>query len=623
MERTDGLEVFRHIPELDLTAEICAARASGEWFMLAEYFSSARNVNVENQTQRQSILIPIGAFARLYDQLTYVGNVLTNLGSPVISAGIDAGERTYEYAPFHRFNFTFTDIVGEPLAFFRPTRAGVEPVINLDLVLFFGLEARADGAKAWLDPRTGSDVVVVATGQRTTVEVRLSYLNRYLRARQMNLLVAHFRRMLYYDPGPAVLNAFTEAEVTVGSPGSRMKAWLFNAGPRDGFGSPFIQSELHLWYTMPTVPINMEHPFDAEPSFDVHTFTLPTERGFVAPGRFRVDSHSEEPFDGGEGSFTDSVFFSQEVLSKYEISDEFVVDDDGSVRCHHYWALNRSTQRFGDELLSTYIGDFAEGVPYDEWPHWRHYAVQPPGMNEVVRLRSEPSITEAVNSLVESLEQLNPVFRRLALGFAASSNDTLWKSPSQTSTTRQLKRFYSVSAGEDEFLRRATLVSTLATEGFSSSPMRSVLRSLGPDMDMNEENPPKPLGSLRLLERIVLGAAITARMNPKLDALADLILEAEARSTGSEHDLTQELVQIRKAVRTLFEAITFVYDLRTHGGVAHRQNVTQARVAAKNMSLPGGGWTRADYLGLLRQVKMTVDAIRAKFAEAVDVLSKK
>lgn len=65
----------------------------------------------------------------------------------------------------------------------------------------------------------------------------------------------------------------------------------------------------------------------------------------------------------------DRVYFRQEVLMKYEAASGFEVKDDGSVSCYHYWGLARSTARLGNELCSTAIGDFAEGVPFEEWLH--------------------------------------------------------------------------------------------------------------------------------------------------------------------------------------------------------------------------------------------------------------
>ncbi len=108
------------------------------------------------------------------------------------------------------------------------------------------------------------------------------------------------------------------------------------------------------------------------------------------------------------------VFFRQEVLGKYETTTGFSVTDNGSVHCSHYWGLDRSTHRLGNELLSTAIGDFAEGVPFEEWPHWRQYAVDPPSHVLATRIGAERPIPEAVNGVVDALSRLNGAFCALA-----------------------------------------------------------------------------------------------------------------------------------------------------------------------------------------------------------------
>jgi len=76
--------------------------------------------------------------------------------------------------------------------------------------------------------------------------------------------------------------------------------------------------------------------------------------------------------------FMDRTYFRQDVLSKYEVASGFTVGDEGSVSHGSYWGLNRSMSRVGNELPATGIGDFGEGVPYEEWSHWKEYAAKPP-----------------------------------------------------------------------------------------------------------------------------------------------------------------------------------------------------------------------------------------------------
>jgi hypothetical protein len=106
------------------------------------------------------------------------------------------------------------------------------------------------------------------------------------------------------------------------------------------------------------------------------------------------------------------VFFRQEVLVKYQGDSGFDVRDDGSVSCHGERGLTRSTWRLGNGLLATAIGDFAQGVPFHEWPHWQQHAVEPASSETVAVLKQEQTVAGAVNSLVQALAESVPASRR-------------------------------------------------------------------------------------------------------------------------------------------------------------------------------------------------------------------
>ena len=114
--------------------------------------------------------------------------------------------------------------------------------------------------------------------------------------------------------------------------------------------------------------------------------------------------------------------FRQEILVRYEVADGFVVEDDGSVACRHFWALNRSTRRIGNELIATAIGDFAEGVPIEEWPYWKLHAVEPPSAEASQSLHSQRTIASAVNSLIEALQGLNRAFLGLSTALGVTNS---------------------------------------------------------------------------------------------------------------------------------------------------------------------------------------------------------
>jgi hypothetical protein len=151
-------------------------------------------------------------------------------------------------------------------------------------------------------------------------------------------------------------------------------------------------------------------------------------RTFGAPARPLLPTHR-----------LDLVYFRQDVLTKYEVASGFEVKDDGPASNSGYWGLTRSTSRIGNELLATAIGDFAEGVPLEEWQHWRQYAVEPPSADSARAFRQELPIPEAVNSLVRALNRLNAVFAEMAASFGTTITDPLWRGSLDSLAGRQLK----------------------------------------------------------------------------------------------------------------------------------------------------------------------------------------
>ena len=64
--------------------------------------------------------------------------------------------------------------------------------------LFFELEEKASGHGIWWDPRRGVDALVrrkIDDANLETVEIRVDYFLKYLRARQMALVVGHYRHL--------------------------------------------------------------------------------------------------------------------------------------------------------------------------------------------------------------------------------------------------------------------------------------------------------------------------------------------------------------------------------------------------------------------------------------------
>lgn len=611
------------IPELDFSADLFTDPSGDSWFRLGAWTISPNRSaqQVEDVQSRQSLLLDPGGFTDVYDILESVGNVINDMGKPggVVFGG---AHREYKYFPFHRFQFSFTSQIGEPLVFTHDRTSGIELFINPDLWLFFDLEERSPGSGIWWDPKHGVDVLfrrIIGSRNLEVVEIRTDYLLKYLKSRQMSLVVGHYRHLHLYDPHATTIEKFVTEEVRLGSPAQGAKAILQNWGLRQNISQiPFLQRRLHLWYEIRPPEIDIDEPWAEPPYFDIYTFTLPTSVGPVAPARWKHFRLAEgRTFEGDVCEFLDLIYFRQEVLAKYQGSTGFEIADDGSVSCHSYWGLTRSTSRVGNELLSTAIGDFAEGVPFEEWPHWKQYAVERPSNETEESLRQEITIPHAVNCLVDALHVLNKSFCHLADSVKTVIKGKLWNGSLESLAGRQVKWIYPSDADDDEFLKRATLTSTLVIEALEPASLREVLRAFARDLHMNYEAPPRPLGSRNLLQRLSLIASLIETFRSEKDVLSTLVKQAEGKcKIESDPELQSELEHLFRTIRDEFSPLAFLYDLRTFGGLAHTPNKVKAASAAAQLGLPEKNWHRIDYLRLLELITDSVYKISTRFEKA-------
>jgi len=599
------------IAELDLSADMFADPLADAWIRLAAHSKSSAHVNargVRDVTDRQALLIEIGAFEVLESKLDSIGNKLRGMGQPggAISTA-ESGDKTYRYHPFYAFDIGHSGIVGEPLAFEIEHSEGTRLMLNPDVALYFKLEENPLGSGALWDPSRSVDVVRIRWidgDEVQIIEMRKRHLMKYLSERQRALLIGHYRHLHFLDPPQGALDSFVEGDVVLRS--ARAKALIQNGVKSDGMGERLLVRRLNLWFAIEPPGLEIDRVFEDEPEFDITSFTLPVSKGEAAPGLYRHPKGVEAAaFKGVRTGFLDRVYFRQDVLARYQGASGFEIGDDGSVRNRFYWGLDRGTHRVGNELLSTNLGDFAEGVPYEEWSHWRQYAVEPPSLQALSELDKEQKIPEAVNAVASALEHLNDAFARLAHVSGVAIDGPLWRGALDSLAGRQLKWIYPSDSDDGEFLTRATLASTLVIDSLNSAVMRDVLVHFGEDLHRHGKD---SLGSRNLLQRLMLIAELVLHYKPCDVGLADL-LGWSVEGKGAPSDLQFELTRDHEALRAKFAPLAFLYDLRIHGGLAHPPNAKAAGTAARNLGLADKGWRRADYLMLLARVVSAVDAV--------------
>jgi hypothetical protein len=218
------------IPELDFSEDLFSERLVGPWFRLGAQTLSRRldeHGLMENVLLRRSLLLPPDGFANIYSNVASLGNAMDHLGKPSGSLIHKDEQKIYRYTPFYRFEKESSSIIAEPLVFVRSTTLGAKLFINPDPLLFFNLEEKSTNSSIWRDLPKGVEAVrqrVIDQGNLEIVEIRVEYLCKYLQARQMALLVGHYRELRLFNPSQSMIGMFTEADLTLGSPEQGTKA---------------------------------------------------------------------------------------------------------------------------------------------------------------------------------------------------------------------------------------------------------------------------------------------------------------------------------------------------------------------------------------------------------------
>jgi hypothetical protein len=226
-------------------------------------------------------------------------------------------------------------------------------------------------------------------------------------------------------------------------------------------------------------------------------------------------------------------------------------------------------------------------------------------------------VPEAVNTIVENLQMLNRSFTLMSAMFGVNTPNSLWSGSLDSLAGRQLKWFYPTNADDDEFLKRATLLSTLVIDALSPPSMRRLLNAISKNLDQTFNQNPKTLGSRNLLQRLTLIAGLIEDLQPSTEEIPTLIKQAEDKSLSIvETSLQTELEKLHKRIRDEFAPLAYLYDLRMYAGLAHPPDKMKAADAAGLLGLPKGNWHRTDYLRLLSIVAKSISQSREHLENA-------
>jgi hypothetical protein len=277
INRDDAPSHLFEIPELDFSRDLCVEPLMDPWFRLGTWtISHTRDERgVEDVVMRKSLLIPSESFGEMFDRLDSVGNAVGDLGKPGGFVIHEGEQKKYGYSPFHKFEFPSTSIVAEPLVFIRYSTSVVELLINPDLWLFLGLEEKTPGSGIWWDPRNGVEALrqrVIEQDNLKIVEIRTDYLLKYIQARQLSLIIGHYRHLHLFNPSPSAIGMLIEGDVTLGSHEQGAKALIHNSRSEQELSDElFLRRSLHLWFQIKPSAIDITDPWSEQPSFDPYT----------------------------------------------------------------------------------------------------------------------------------------------------------------------------------------------------------------------------------------------------------------------------------------------------------------------------------------------------------------
>lgn len=601
-------------PELNL-AQFCTVNKFPQpWFCLGENTRDDKPL-LKKVVHRETMLLNIDGFQNFADRFDSIGAVVRNLGRPTAWSSSDGGLPNYRYVPFYSYENPFDDFRAEPLAFIRNLNGDL--VINPDLWLFLELTEKREPQHIWYDSEKHTDVIQILHDEHSKrILIKSAYLQKYLRSRQLQLVVSEYRQNLFYSAALTSLDKFAPGRQTFVSKDGSAKAVIESWGPKNDLSKTYFVRRMQLWSVVSPPPINLDDPFADIPCFDLASFVLPTKNGPVAPARFLGSQVLRHNFEGTTCDFMDRVYFTQEVLVKYQNLPDHEISDDGAVRHGHFWSFDRSALRFNDDYLSIAIGDFAEGVDKDEWQHWQQFAVDPPDDNYFEYSKTSKHIVGEVNRLVSELYSLNEAFEYFCLKVApVLAYKPLWKGAGNRQAITELKWFFPSHANEAEFRKRATLLSTLVIDDLDPELLRILLNSVNALSAKDSQ-----LGSIKLLQRLALVAMLLKVFRKKSDLKALIELSSSKTSSFENPEFATEAQRIGKRIYNLFTPLFGLYDLRVAAGYAHPPSSEKVVAAAKLLELPERAWGRTEYLVLLGKLITCVSQISELVTESAQSL---
>lgn len=523
------------------------------------------------------------------------------------------------------------DVVVEPLAHRFAVWPGRPLHLNPGLPAMLNLRGRqpAENEVVYFDERLAQDVVrmIFEAGPRrlTTIRIRTPALRRFLADREQALVTYHFHQVLLRRFQPDERAQHEEIEgITLGHLTDGLKTTIQNwAKPPSSPDEAYLQRRVHRWMVLRPRRVDRSNwkGRHAHVDFDVAAFTLPTRHGKLAPGRFAELDLDHDTFAGAwpvddPPEFMTPVFFDQAVLQRFEQDANYTVDDQGGIHCGCHWGLTRSTRRVGNKWIRSAIGDFAQGVPLEEWPYFQRFAVAFPDRSAMEEADQEVPIPEAVNQLLRTLDSLVRVGDCLA-GRLSVEVSPVWERKG-VDAIAVMKRWMAEFVDKRIVAERVTALSCVVLDGLCRHALMTLCEGV---CGMRASAQFREHGSRKWLEHLA-GIFALARDLGTLDP-GELAVPARVglgwvTPLPEEEELAAERRRVVRGAREALAPIAVVYDLRTGGGVAHPES-HQWENGMRSLGINNFNLGRRTYLGLLSRVQCAVQSIVLDAERAIGV----
>lgn len=518
------------------------------------------------------------------------GGIFHHIGHPELWKR-PSGESGYEVES------RFDTAVGEIEAFVveREDPTGfITFVPRQDFVMFYSLFDRAEGPnRIYEDHMRGvSDVVKFERDEMLSkIRIMKSYVLDYLFVRKKALLIGYYFGTVMPAKGNVPDDFWKKIKYDIDDG----KASMLIA-KRNILGDKLI-AQLDMFKVI--LPPNQKTLGNFGILADAPKITLKTSRGPVEMKKAVGIGH--DAYD-----FLSVAYFDSRVLKRYEDDKRYRIDDNGGVHYAGVWGIFRGIWRLGDEFIATRVGNVAEGLPYEEWSHWKQNNVDPPSIEEIRELQKIKPIQQLLNVLVSEVES----FGKKQLFFMARQgievNEPLFKfqsSEQKDEIIKELKKTFTRMATRSEFLNRAVELYKLLIDSLNGRLLASLVDSYDSTAKFDEQGHLK--GSLKLL-LISLEFQTIDRMC-RVSGLAEEEIESkvveyysilqQSYIQATDDFLFYEIQRRVKRLREAFHVLFVLYDLRSKAGGAHLGTDREFKRAMNFLGSPG---TPVDFLQVYR-----------------------